>query len=191
MPPRGAGDRDERADWYENLGGGSFGSGQTLGLVVGGGADAAELDGDGALDVGAGSVAFLNRGGGSFEGPVGVAKSRVTSVGTLDVDSDGDADVLSGSGIALRVHVNTLGADTDGDGLLDTAEVCLAGTDRTLLDTDGGGAWDSQELLDLTDPTDRWMIGRRWTPTATACLIGWRPLGTAPIPSIRIPTETG
>jgi hypothetical protein len=66
----------------------------------------------------------------------------------LDVEidtADPDADGLTG---CAEQYYGTLGlvADTDGDGLLDGAEVTVYGTDPTVPDTDGDGLHDGAEV---------------------------------------------
>ncbi|NRA97722.1 MAG: VCBS repeat-containing protein, partial [Planctomycetes bacterium] len=98
---------DDKIAWYENLGGGSFGSQQVITLS----ADAAEsvyatdLDGDGDADVLSASYYddkiawYENLGGGSFgsQQVITTAADYAASVYATDLDGDGAADVLSAS----------------------------------------------------------------------------------------------
>ena len=60
--------------------------------------------------------------------------------------------VTDGAGLADTAEV-TIGADTDGDGLLDFEEALTIGTDRFDPDTDGGGAPDGVDYA-IGDPFD-------------------------------------
>jgi hypothetical protein len=136
-------------DWYENLGAGSFTRhtlhfdyDDTMSDVV-----AADLDGDGDADViqGAlepqGSVAWYeNLGGGSFGAKqgIGTVADNVYQVVVVDLNGDGDADVLSASNYDDRIAwYENLGA-----GAFDTHDITTA-ADRaesvfaTDLDLDG------------------------------------------------------
>jgi hypothetical protein len=44
--------------------------------------------------------------------------------------------------------------DTDGDGLLDSAETTTIGTDPNVFDTDGGGVGDGDEWVNGKNPLD-------------------------------------
>jgi uncharacterized repeat protein (TIGR01451 family) len=98
---------DHKVAWYVNLGSGTFGPIKTLSTnekkpycVY-----AADLDGDGDLDVLSGTwydgkvTYYENLGGGSFGGQkiITTSVSGVTSVYAADLDGDGDIDVLSSS----------------------------------------------------------------------------------------------
>jgi hypothetical protein len=72
---------------------------------------------------------------------------------TPDADADPDADGL-GHFRELAAGSDPLVADTDGDGLLDGAEVDQYGTSPALADTDTDGLDDDSELRLGTDPLD-------------------------------------
>ncbi len=74
------------------------------------------------------------------------------TLGTL-TEVDSDADGLTDAQEA-ELGTDPLNPDTDGDGLLDGAEVNIHGTDPLLADTDGDGVPDAAELAEGSDPTD-------------------------------------
>ena len=98
---------DFKIAWYENLGGGAFGSQQVITTP----ADfplsvyATDLDGDGDADVLSASlfddkiVWYENQGGGVFgsQQVISTQADNAQSVYATDLDGDGDADVLSAS----------------------------------------------------------------------------------------------
>jgi hypothetical protein len=98
---------DDKIAWYENLGGGAFGSQQVITAV----ADTAlsvyatDLDGDGDADVLSASrhddtiAWYENLGGGAFGAGqvITAAADGACSVYATDLDGDGDADVLLAS----------------------------------------------------------------------------------------------
>lgn len=67
----------------------------------------------------------------------------------LDVDMDGIYDFAE-----VRFGTSTLSADTDLDGLLDGAEVFTHGSSPLLLDSDGDGFSDPQEVAIGANPAD-------------------------------------
>lgn len=77
----------------------------------------------------------------------------------LELDADDDNDGLTDTEEA-EYGSDPLNPDTDGDGLLDGAEVNTHETDPTNIDSDGDGITDSQELTGfirpdwITDPND-------------------------------------
>jgi subtilisin family serine protease len=81
-------------------------------------------------------------------------QSDVDADGLGDVcDPDADNDGLLNTG-EITYQTDPLVADTDGDGLLDGAEVNTYGTDPTDSDTDSDGVSDGDEVnLYHTDPT--------------------------------------
>ncbi len=94
----------ETIDWFENLGGGSFGPPRTVASsIIMSSVDHGDVDGDGDPDVvagkpsfgGGGVVWFENVGGGSFgpEQSISAAGVNVWSVEAGDLDGDGAADV--------------------------------------------------------------------------------------------------
>jgi hypothetical protein len=68
---------------------------------------------------------------------------------TLDLDSDGLDECAE-----LAQMTDPAIADTDGDGLLDGAEVNDHGTDPVSADSDGDGDNDGEEIDCLSDPAD-------------------------------------
>ncbi|MDE0904118.1 MAG: VCBS repeat-containing protein, partial [Planctomycetota bacterium] len=106
---------DDKIAWYENLGGGAFGSQQVITTVANysNSVYATDLDGDGDADVLSASrlddkiAWYENLGGGDFgydlnnlnanQQVITTATDTATSVYATDLDGDGDADVLSAS----------------------------------------------------------------------------------------------
>ena len=151
-------DRDDAVRWYENDGSGNFTTPDSS-LISTAGDDvrsvyAADFDGDGDIDVLAGSFTdnavrwYENDGSGIFSTPsssvISTASNGVRSVYAADFDGDGDIDVLAGSSAddAVRWYendglgsfsepssslistagdavVSVYAADFDGDGDLD------------------------------------------------------------------------
>jgi hypothetical protein len=99
--------------WLENRGGGAFGPENVLTSQLSQGVDvhAADLDGDGDLDVLSASRGndkiswFENLGGGAFgaEQVLTLQADGARCVDTGDLDGDGDLDVLSASGLDDKV----------------------------------------------------------------------------------------
>jgi hypothetical protein len=134
--------------WYENDGSGRFGSPQVISVVDGGSeyVHAADLDGDGDLDVlsasyGDGIAWHENDGTGQFisrqvvAASVSIAPLSVYAIYAADLDSDGDLDILS-----------TLGVDDTIDWRLD---------DRIAwYENDGTGQFTSPQVIstDVNDP---------------------------------------
>ena len=106
---------DSRIAWYENTDGlGSFGAQQTIATTAEGAYEvfAADLDGDGDLDVLAASADddqiawYANQSGAGVFGPEQVVSSAADgawSVFAADLDGDGDEDVLSASAYDQKV----------------------------------------------------------------------------------------
>ena len=77
---------------------------------------------------------------------------------------------------SLGTGTNPLDADTDGDGLTDSAEVMIHRTDPLVSDTDGDGLPDGEEIAIGTNPldadsdndgmTDGWEVGNALNPMA-------------------------
>jgi FG-GAP-like repeat len=96
---------DDTVAWYENLGGGIFGSQQAITTLADGAVSvhATDLDGDGDEDVLSGSykddtVAWYENLGGGVFGPqqaITTLADVVWDVHAADLDGDGDMDVLS------------------------------------------------------------------------------------------------
>ena len=82
---------------------------------------------------------------------------EMENFGSLDGDGSGDAD---DDGLSDRGEYRHLSdpnnPDSDGDGLLDGAEVDHHGTDPTLSDTDNDGTPDGKEVEQGTKPLDPW-----------------------------------
>ncbi len=137
-------------NWYENLGGGSFGPKQSVGSPQLGEAAsvfAIDLDGDGDADVLSTSgfnssvLWYENLGGGLF-GPSQEITSSVNSpvtVYAIDLDGDGDADVLSGS----QADDKVAWYENLGGGQFGPQQVILASMDAVssvhAADVDGDG----------------------------------------------------
>jgi len=93
--------------WYENLGGGIFGTQQVITTAANGARSvyATDLDGDGDADVLSASFAdskiawYENLGGGAFgaQQVITTTADGANTVYATDLDGDGDADVLSAS----------------------------------------------------------------------------------------------
>jgi hypothetical protein len=91
-------------NWYEYLGAGNFAPGVTLGSnFVCSNAEAADMDGDGDLDVlthdfnGSSVFYYENVGGGVFSSVrTEISPEPVASVYAADLDGDGDQDVVAG-----------------------------------------------------------------------------------------------
>jgi len=133
---------------------------------------AADLDGDGDSEVLASSVSDdtlawhenrLDQASADFglQRVISTAADGAKSAFALDLDGDGDPDVLSASyrddTIAWYENpgTNPLDPDTDGDGLSDGDEVNLHATDPIAPDSDGDGLSDSEEVnVHGTDPND-------------------------------------
>ncbi|MEL6714120.1 MAG: VCBS repeat-containing protein, partial [Planctomycetota bacterium] len=152
----------DRLVWAENLGGGAFGPEQVIldGFWAEGprGTEAADLDGDGDLDVVFASTTndqvswFENLGGGTFGSRqiISSASNSAWGIAVVDIEGDGDIDVLStevdsdsvvlhenlgGGSFAPRqvIDANVDGAsvvragDVDGDGDADVFAVATFG----------------------------------------------------------------
>jgi hypothetical protein len=140
-------------EWYPNLGGGVFGPARTVvaNLLFPSAMQAADLDGDGDLDVLTSAVSSgkqvtwsENLGAGLFAPPATISSTpnTPTDVSAADLDGDGDLDVLSASSSDGRIAwyrnlggglfgglqvitnqadgaVSVSAADLDGDGIID------------------------------------------------------------------------
>ncbi|KNC52986.1 uncharacterized protein AMSG_12241 [Thecamonas trahens ATCC 50062] len=119
---------DNKIAWYENINGaGSFGPQQVVSTAAQGAVSviAADMDGDGDLDLGSASerddkIAWYENmdGAGSF-GPqqvVSIAAGKSQSVIAADVDGDGDLDLASASASDNKIawYENTDGAGSFG-----------------------------------------------------------------------------
>jgi len=77
---------------------------------------------------------------------------------TIDLDNfprplDGNGDGIALADMGACEYV-AAGVDTDGDGLIDAAEILLYKTDPRCSDTDWDGVDDAREIADGTDPLD-------------------------------------
>ena len=139
------------AEWYENTDGlGNFGPPRSITSEFGnyGGADAADLDGDGDLDVvsadhfgmGRGTVSWYENqnGRGSFrQGQViagGWATGEPHDVHAVDVDGDGDFDVIATHGHNQQQVVWY--ENTDGKGDFEAAHIIYDAVDRGIVGPD-------------------------------------------------------
>ena len=177
---------DTKVAWYENLGGGSFSAQRVIATGVSPGeVHAVDLDGDGDADILPARASteiewYENMGDGAFStrrviatGPEGAI---TTSVRAVDLDGDGDADVLWGSNVddAIRWHENLGGgafsaerviialaldnnaeimdvhaADLDGDG---DADVLSASNDGIVWAQNlSGGTFSAGRVIDTGD----------------------------------------
>ncbi len=151
---------DHKTAWYENLGGGSFGLQQILGDAAGSQTQsvyAADLDGDGDLDVISGSANNdilwwenrLDQIEADMNGPLDINNKgggiAISSVFAADLDGDGDTDVLStrltGAQVAVSWYDNLDGLGDFGDAA--TNEIILGTPDTPqavrAADLDGDG----------------------------------------------------
>jgi hypothetical protein len=160
---------DDKIAWYENTdGAGSFGAQQVISTAADGAWSvfAADVDGDGDLDVGAGSF--------GAQQVISTAADGAWSVFAADVDGDGDLDVLSASPGDDKVAwyenqtlhrsavfpeqsvISTVAAgarsvfaaDVDGDGDLDA--LSASGDDDKIAwyaNTDGAGSFGTQQII--------------------------------------------
>jgi RHS repeat-associated protein len=163
--------------WYENDGSGGFAVQPAIYTgSVGGAVDsvvAADLDGDGDLDVLFGSYSlgtgwYQNDGSGGFAAQPAIATAiRSTDVFAADLDGDGDLDVLSTSSLDDTIVwyendgtgdftaqpviataedriTSIFAADLDGDGDLDVLCASAADDRVTWYENDGAGGFTSQ-----------------------------------------------
>ncbi|MBK7951685.1 MAG: VCBS repeat-containing protein [Deltaproteobacteria bacterium] len=155
---------DDRIAWYENPNGlGSFGPQQTITTLADGATSvfAADVDGDGDVDVLSASESddeiawYANTDGlGSF-GPqqiITTLADGATSVFAVDVDGDGDVDVLSASALDDEIAWY---ANTDGSGSFGPQQIIttLADSARSVFaaDVDGDGDVDVLSASALDD----------------------------------------
>ena len=145
---------DDRIVWFENLGGGSFGTSQAITASAEDPRSvyATDLDGDGDADVLSASFSddkiawYENHGGGSF-GPGQVITTSAffaLSLHAEDLDGDGDADLLSASAVDDKIAwYELLGfPDCNGNGSPDARDIVLG----TSSDCDGNGVPDECDL---------------------------------------------
>jgi len=88
----------------------------------------------------------------------GAAPEAVTETAVTETSAPVAADT-DGDGVADSDEVNLYGTDpfvwdTDGDGLSDGEELFVYGTDPLLWDTDGDGVSDGEEMAAGSDPLD-------------------------------------
>lgn len=107
-----------------------------------------DLNGDGFTEVAVG--AYFDDDGGPARGAAWILSLEGV---VQSVDSDGDG--LTDSEEIDLYGTDPTNPDTDGDGLSDGDEVLIDGTNPLVADTDGGGIGDGQEVLvDGTNPLD-------------------------------------
>jgi len=109
---------DNRVGWHHNSGDGTFGPQQIIGVLSGANAasgpyqaTAADLDGDGFLDVVTASVTddkiawYRNNGNGTFgqQRVIATGADGASTVATADFDGDGWIDVICGSAVDNKV----------------------------------------------------------------------------------------
>jgi hypothetical protein len=176
---------DHKVAWYRNLGNGSFGAQVVIsaGLLTPGCVRAADLDGDGDLDVLAsfnnavGQIAWYeNLGPTPTAVPFGPPRILATGVrgvvevDAVDLDGDGDMDVLAASGIVNRVawypnlgnqtfgsvqviataspaYCAAQAADLDGDGALDVLTTSPTGAQLAWHRNLGAGTFGPQQMI--------------------------------------------
>ena len=138
-------ENDNEVRWYENDGLGNF-TVPNFSFISGAGSGvqsvyAADLDGDGDIDVLAGSENdnevrwYENDGSGTFSEPfsslISTEDNGIRSVYAADLDGDGDLDVLAGSQFGVHWYENrafTFGASTD-------QSIIVEGDTGSVLDT--------------------------------------------------------
>ena len=139
----------DRIAWYENQGGGVFGTQQVITTSVDGAEDvyAIDLDGDGDADVLSASrwdhkIAWYENQGGGVIGPQQVITTDARlagAVSAIDLDGDGDADVLSTS----RMDDTIAWYENLGGGVFGTQRLITDETDEPMAifaaDLDGDG----------------------------------------------------
>ncbi|MDE0891057.1 MAG: VCBS repeat-containing protein [Planctomycetota bacterium] len=138
-----------RIVWYENQGGGNFGSQQiiTSDVLRPRIVSAADIDADGVIDVIASSGArneiawYKGLGGGGFGAEVLITSNafQLSSISIVDVDNDGDQDVLSsGHLVNMVAWYENLGAGVFDAQHLVSATVDPKSIHTSDLDGDGG-----------------------------------------------------
>ena len=150
-----ASDHDDKIAWYENLSGGSFGAQQVITTAAYGAISvyACDVDGDGDADVLSASLGrplltqdskiawYENLSGGSFgaQQVITTAADWAVSVYACDLDGDGDADVLSASGLDDKIAwYENLGGGSFGAQQVITTAAAGGGSVRAC-DLDGDG----------------------------------------------------
>lgn len=85
----------------------------------------------------------------SLKGPLGTFSGFGTSMELLDPPTTGVARILiGGTDLGMAFVYDYIGTDSDfdDDGLLDADEIAIFGTNPNMMDTDGDGLGDGQEL---------------------------------------------
>jgi FG-GAP-like repeat len=154
---------DDKVAWYENLGGGNFGSQQVISTLANGPFDihAADLDGDGDADVLSASIGddtiswYENLGGGAFapRAIVSTVADGAFAVYAEDLDGDGDLEVLSASAVDDKIawYENLGGGAFGPQQVISTLAVGAASVHATDLDGDGdadvlSASWDDDKI---------------------------------------------
>jgi hypothetical protein len=132
---------DDKIAWYENTDGkGGFGPQQLISTQANGAnsVEAADVDGDGDLDVLSASlygndskIAWYENtdGKGTFGNQQVIDVVAARSVAVADVDGDGDMDVLSASDLDSRIawyeNLSPIVGDSNGDGIFNSSDLIV------------------------------------------------------------------
>ncbi|MFK7787352.1 MAG: FG-GAP repeat domain-containing protein, partial [Crocinitomicaceae bacterium] len=140
----------EQVGWFENLGGGNFGTFQVVSVVSEGGkAITSDLDGDNDLDIlfipttlSANFIWFENNGSASFT-QAGTLASNITTtdIVTNDMDNDGDQDIVY-STLSDVIWIENLGGGSFASGSELIPFTSHTPVDIATADIDGNGFQD-------------------------------------------------